>query len=172
MAKSRRDWPEIVISMQRQVEWLMADVVSRKPPMVSFVPKTWQPAIDVYETDMEVVVLVELAGIKEDEIEVTIFPRGQKRVFKSSGSMRLTEDNNILVVRGDRKDIKQGIKRTYSQMEILWGPFEREIVLPANVNVDQVRALYSDGFVEIVLPKQGKKKPHRVDVRGTNENQC
>ena len=172
MAKSRRDWPEIVISMQRQVEWLMADVVSRKPPMVSFVPKTWQPAIDVYETDMEVVVLVELAGIKEDEIEVTIFPGRQEGGFRPGDFTLLAEDKNILVVKGDRKDIKQGIKRTYAQMEILWGPFERDIVLPAELDIDKTQAFYSDGFVEIILPKQGKNKPHRVDVRGTNENQC
>ena len=166
-----KDWPEVVVSIQRQVEWLMADVVSRKPPMVRFVPKTWQPAIDVYETDAEIVVLIELAGIKEDEVEVTVFPREQKGVFKSGDPIRLTEDNNILVVRGDRKDIKQGIKRTYSQMEIMWGPFERDIVLPANVNVDQVRAMYIDGFLEIILPKKFEEKPRRVDVRGKDENQ-
>ena len=139
MAKSQKDWPEIVISMQRQVEWLMADVVSRKPPMVSFVPKTWQPAIDVYETEMEVVVLVELAGIKEDEIEITIFPRGQEKGVSQSDLTLLTGDKNVLVIKGDRKDIKQGIKRTYSQMEILWGPFERDIVLPAKIDIDNIQ---------------------------------
>jgi len=123
-----------VISMQREVEWLIGEVVNRKPPMVRFSPRTWQPAVDVYETDEDVVVLVELAGIEQDEIEVSV-------------------QNNALMVRGERRDIKQGVKRTYFQMEILWGPFERSIALPANVDIERINAFYDVGFLEVVLPK-------------------
>ncbi len=146
MIELQKDWSEIVIGMQRQVKWLMDDVVSRKPPMVRFSPRTWEPAIDVYETDKDVVVLVELAGIKEDEVEVIVH-------------------NNILIIRGERKDIKQGIKRTYSQMEILWGPFERDITLPASVNVERIKAFYQHGFLEVILPKLNEEKTHHVDIK-------
>jgi len=146
MIEVRKDWSEIVIGMQRQVKWLVDDVVSRKPPMVRFSPRTWQPAIDVYETDEDVVVLVELPGVKEDETEVIVH-------------------NNILIVRGERKDIKQGIKRTYSQMEILWGPFERDITLPASVNVEQIKAFYDHGFLEVILPKRHEEKLRHVDIK-------
>ena len=131
MASVSQRW---VINIQREMEWLIDEVVSRKPPMVRFSPRTWQPAIDIYETDENVVALVELAGIKEDEIEVLVH-------------------NNILIVRGERRDIKQGIKRTYSQMEILWGPFERNITLPANIDTERVKAFYEAGFLEVILPK-------------------
>lgn len=151
MIESRRNWSEVVVSIQREMEWLMGDVVSRKPPMVRFSPKTWQPDIDVYETDNEVVVLIELAGAKEDEIEVLVH-------------------NDILVVRGERKDTKQGIKRTYSQMEILWGPFERDITLPANVNVDEIKAFYDRGFLEIALPKSGVAKPRHIDIKASKRD--
>jgi HSP20 family protein len=146
MIELRRDWTEVVVDIQREMGRLMDEVVSRKPPTVRFAPKTWQPAIDVYETDSEVVVLVELAGVKEAEIEVIVH-------------------NGVLTIRGERKDIKQGIKRTYSQMEILWGPFERDITLSANVNVDQIKAFYEAGILEVVLPKLGEEKPRRVDIR-------
>ncbi len=146
MLQLRRDWSEVVVNIQREMGRLMDEVVSRKPPTVRFSPKTWQPAIDVYETDSEVVVLVELAGVKESEIEVIV-------------------NNGVLTIRGERKDIKQGIKRTYSQMEILWGPFERDITLSANVNVDQIKAFYEAGILEVVLPKLGEDKPRRVDIR-------
>ena len=146
MVELRRDWSEVVVNIQREMGWLMDEVVSRKPPTVRFSPKTWQPAIDVYETDSEVVVLVELAGVEEDEIEVIVH-------------------NGVLIVRGERKDIKQGIKRTYSQMEILWGPFERDVALPANVNVDQIKAFYEAGILEIVLPKLGEEKPRHIDIK-------
>ena len=146
MIELRRDWTEVVVDIQREMGRLMDEVVSRKPPTVRFAPKTWQPAIDVYETDSEVVVLVELAGVKEAEIEVIVH-------------------NGVLTIRGERKDIKQGIKRTYSQMEIIWGPFERDITLSANVNVDQIKAFYEAGILEVVLPKLGEEKPRRVDIR-------
>jgi HSP20 family protein len=142
----RGEWPEVVIHMQREVERVMDDVASRKPPAVRFSPRTWQPAIDVYATGNDVVVLIELAGVKQDEIEVIV-------------------DNNILTIRGYRKDSKQGIKRTYSQMEILWGSFQREIPLPANVNTNQVKAFYENGFLEVILPRLNKEKAHHIDIK-------
>jgi HSP20 family protein len=148
MLELRRDWSEVVVNIQREMGRLMDEVVSRKPPTVRFAPKTWQPAIDVYETDSEVVALVELAGVKEAEIEVIV-------------------SNGVLTIRGERKDIKQGIKRTYSQMEILWGPFERDITLSANVNVDQIKAFYEAGILEVILPKLGEQKARRVDIRAS-----
>jgi len=148
MIELRRDWSEVVVDIQREMGRLMDEVVSRKPPTVRFAPKTWQPAIDVYDTDGEVVVLVELAGVKEAEIEVIV-------------------SNGVLTIRGERKDIKQGIKRTYSQMEILWGPFERDITLSANVNVDQIKAFYEAGILEVILPKLGEEKARRVDIRAS-----
>jgi len=142
----RREWPEVVVNIQREMERLMDDVASRKPPAVRFSPRTWQPAIDVYETDNDVVVLIELAGVKQDEIEVIV-------------------NNNILTIRGDRRDNKRGIKRTYSQMEILWGVFQREISLPVNVNTNQVKAFYENGFLEVILPKLNEEKPYHIGIR-------
>lgn len=141
-----REWPEIVVNMQREMERLMDDVASRKPPAVRFSPRTWQPAIDVYETDNDVVVLVELAGVKQDEIEVIV-------------------NNNILTIRGDRRDKKRGIKRTYSQMEILWGSLQREIPLLVSVNTNQVKAFYENGFLEVILPKLNEEKPYHVGIK-------
>lgn len=146
MLELRRDWSELVINLQKEMERLMDDFATRKPPMVRFSPKTWEPSVDVYETENEVVILIELAGVKEDEIEVAV-------------------DNKIVTIRGDRKDIKRGIRRTYSQMEILWGPFERNIPLTTNVDVSQVKAYYESGFLEIVLPKLNDNKYRQVNIK-------
>jgi HSP20 family protein len=146
MLELRRDWSELVINLQREMEQLMDDFATRKPPVVRFSPRTWEPSVDVYETENEVVILIELAGVKEDEIEVAV-------------------DNKIVTIRGDRKDIKRGIRRTYSQMEILWGPFERNIPLTTNVDVSQVKAYYESGFLEIVLPKLNDDKYRQVNIK-------
>ncbi|MGQ9546110.1 MAG: Hsp20/alpha crystallin family protein [Dehalococcoidia bacterium] len=146
MVELRQEWSEVVISIQRDVGRLMDEVVSRKPPSVRFSPRTWQPAIDVFETDTEIVVLADLAGVKEDEIELVVH-------------------HSMLTIRGERKDVKQGIKRTYSQMEILWGPFERNVALAANVNVEQIKAFYEAGILEVVMPKKDEKKARRVNIQ-------
>jgi HSP20 family protein len=146
MIEAQRNWSEVVINMQREMERLMDDFVTRKPPMVRFSPRTWEPSVDVYETDGEVVILVELTGVMEEDIEVVV-------------------DDNVATIRGDRKDIKQGTRRTYSQMEISWGPFERSITLPANVDASQVKAFYDAGFLEVILPKSGGSKPRQVNIR-------
>lgn len=148
MIELRREWSEVIVTMQKEMERLMDEVASRKPPSVHFAPKAWQPAIDVFETGSEVVVLIELAGINENELEVTV-------------------QHDILTIRGIRKDIKRGIKRTYSQMEILWGPFERNVTLSTNINVDEIKAFYEAGILEVVLPKRNEEKPRRVDIRAS-----
>ena len=148
MPQLKHDWTEVVINVQHEMERLLGDYTSRKPPSVSFSPRAWAPAVDVYETAEEVVVLVELAGVTQDEIEVEVH-------------------GNVLIVKGERRDIKRGIRRSYSQMEILWGLFERSVVLPASVVTEETRAFYQDGFLEIVLPKAGGSTGHRVRVKGS-----
>ncbi len=145
MVELRRDWSEVIITIQQDMERLLGDFTSRKPPSVRFSPRAWEPNIDVYETADEIVVLVELAGLKQEEIEVVV-------------------QGNSLVIRGERRDIKQGIRRSYYQMEILWGPFERGITLPVVVDADGTKAYYEAGFLEIVLPKL-REETRRVEIK-------
>lgn len=93
-----------------------------------------EPPVDVYETEKEIVILVEMAGISEEEVELEV-------------------DGATLILRGDRKPIRGRPGRVYSQMEISHGPFQRDLVLPSDVNPEDARASYKDGILEIVLPK-------------------
>lgn len=148
MVELRHDWTEVVVSMQHEMERLLGDFTTRKPPSVRFSPRAWVPTVDVYETADEVVVLAELAGVAQEEIEVEV--RG-----------------NVLIIKGERRDIKQGVRRSYVQMEILWGPFERSIALPTSVRTEDTKAFYEGGFLEIVLPKAGMRGGHKVGIKGS-----
>ncbi len=134
MIELRRDWLDNVNSMQREMDRLLSFLGASKPPRVQFEPRVWAPAVDVYETAKEVVVLVELAGVKQDEIHISI-------------------KGNTMVVTGIREDVSTRSRKTYHQIEIITGPFERGIVLPAPVDPDKAEASYKDGLLEVVLIK-------------------
>jgi len=148
MVGFRRDWLSSFDSMQREMEQLLDHFASRKPPLVRFSPWAWEPAVDLYETPEEVVVLAEMAGVREEDFEIVV-------------------DGNTLVVRGERGELRASSKRTYYQMEISKGPFERCILLPVAVDANGIRASYQDGILEIVLPKRLEDRTHKVKIRTT-----
>lgn len=148
MVGFRRDWLIQIDAMQREMERLLDHFASSKPPMVQFSPRVWEPAIDVYETDEQVVVVVELAGVREDDIEIVV-------------------NRSTFVIRGERKAPSASGHRTYHQMEIASGAFERGIALPVAVVPGQTKASYRDGLVEVILPKVKEKQTRRVRIKAT-----
>lgn len=92
----------------------------------------WRPPVDVYETDENFVVKVEIAGMRDDDFEVAV-------------------ENSILMISGYRPD--QNERRAYHQMEIMFGKFELAFNLPSDIEVDNATAQYKDGFLVIVFPR-------------------
>lgn len=100
----------------------------------------WSPPTDAYETDENFVVRVEIAGMRDEDFEVTI-------------------QNHILFITGNRPDF--GGRRAYHQMEILSGRFEIEVEITVPVDVDASTADYKDGFLTISL---SKAQPKQIEV--------
>jgi HSP20 family protein len=98
---------------------------------------TWSPPTDVYETEDNCVIKVEVAGMRDEDFEV---------VFES----------NLLVIRGYRPDRRE--TRAYHQMEIGFGRFELAVEIPARVDIEEAIAEYKDGFLMILLPKITSKQ--------------
>ena len=92
----------------------------------------WSPPTDVYETEDDYVVRVELAGMRDADFEVAL-------------------EDGFLVITGSRPDIQE--RRAYHQMEIRFGRFSTAVGLPGPVDVEKSRAEYLDGFLTVVLPK-------------------
>jgi HSP20 family molecular chaperone IbpA len=96
----------------------------------------WRPPVDVYQTPDRVEALLELAGLSEDAIEVTLF-------------------DDVLVVEGERSPLGAPCEElTYHEAGIRYGRFRAEIYLPAPVDADQAQARYEDGILKIILPKR------------------
>lgn len=108
----------------------------------------WQPDIDVYETESELVVRAEIAGIAGADLRVSI--DGQQ--LRISGIRRAPE----------RRDL-----RRLHQMEVATGPFERVVEIPMAFDRERVTAHLADGFLTVSLPK---RRPQRIPVeRGAGQ---
>jgi HSP20 family protein len=97
----------------------------------------WSPPTDVYETEENYVIKVEIAGMREEDFEVGF-------------------DNNILMIIGYRSDLNE--RRAYHQMEIRFGRFEIAAEIPTAANMEKATAEYKDGFLTIMLPKSNVKQ--------------
>ena len=132
-------------SMQRELERFVQHLGHSKPSMVAFGRGRWEPMVDLYETGDEVVVLVELAGVAEDQVEVWV-------------------DGDILAIRGVRQSCRRGTGQEYHIMEVQTGPFERVIRLPSRVAVDRGTAHSCEGFIELVFPKAEDPVATKVNI--------
>ena len=112
---------------------LMFDQLSnwRKSPSTN---RLWRPPTDVWESDDNVVVLIELAGVKQSDIGLAI-------------------KENILTVKGDRKPADNREGCCFRNLEISTGRFERNIYLPETIDPNAIKAKYHDGFLEITVQK-------------------
>jgi HSP20 family protein len=104
-------------------------------------PHIWRPPTDVYETEMEIIIRVEIAGMREEDFTISLA-------------------NRYLSIRGVRQDVPE--RRAYHQMEIFFGEFSTEIELSSPVVAEKVSAEYTDGFLRLVFPKE---QPKKIDVK-------
>jgi len=95
-------------------------------------PNLWEPPSDLFETESAYMVRVEIAGMREQEISMTI-------------------DGDLLVITGIRGDTPE--RRAFHQMEIRFGEFTVAVILPGPVDEQAVSASYEDGFLLVTLPK-------------------
>ena len=99
----------------------------------------WQPSADVFETSTEVIVRFEVAGVRGEDLRVNV-------------------EGGLLRLRGVRRAPRTTAIDRLQQMEISFGPFEREIPIQANFDADAVRARLEDGFLEVRIPKRSAEK--------------
>ncbi len=112
--------------------------------MMPYTSGNWQPPVDVYESEEELYLYVDLAGV-------------------ASESMSVTADERHVRIKGVRKLPPQPSIACVHQLEIELGAFDRTVSLPASVEVNQVSSVYSEGILVVTLPK--RKKTCKVQIR-------
>ena len=106
---------------------------------------TWNPSVDIFENDNEVVIKAELPGMIAKDIDVRL-------------------ENNVLTLKGERHFEKETKEENYHRVEREYGKFTRSFALPAAVNGEKVTAEFKDGILKIVLPKMEETKPKPIKV--------
>lgn len=127
--------------MHSEINRMIRELVSPEQWSAMQQYKWFRPPTDVYETGAHAVVRVEIAGVKTSDLEISFA-------------------NRVLTVVGRRCD--PGKKLAYQQMEIRYGDFRTDVLIPWPVNEDEIEATYEDGFLVILLPK--KKVAHKVAI--------
>jgi HSP20 family protein len=130
-------------TLQDQVNRLLEDSIRGAGPNSSLT--AWAPAVDIYETESELVVTSDLPGINEKDIDVRV-------------------ENNMLTVRGERKLEKTINEDNMFRVERAYGSFSRSFSLPNSVNTEAIKADYHDGVLTVKLPKREESKPKQVKV--------
>jgi HSP20 family protein len=116
------------------------------PGMGNGQTSTWLPAVDVWETESDLVLSFDLPGIPEDKIAVEL-------------------DDNVLTVSGERERTDEHSSERFYRFERRYGQFSRSVSLPAGVNEDKIKAEYKDGVLEVRIPKPEEPKPRRIEIR-------
>jgi HSP20 family protein len=117
--------------------YYMSGVISFHSPKYAHI---WSPPTDIYETEDEIVILVEIAGMTEEGFNISV-------------------DQKSLTISGSRPNPE--VKRVFFQMELNYGEFRVDVDISKPIDVDRTSADYSDGFLKVCLPKS---KPKQVNV--------
>jgi len=106
-----------------------------------------QLTIDVYQTDESIVIKSTIAGVKPEDLDVSI-------------------NNDMVTIKGERKHEEEVNAENYYYQECYWGHFSRSVVLPVDIISDKAEASLKNGILTIKLPKADTTKIKRIQVRG------
>lgn len=96
--------------------------------------RAWRPPVEVFETDPAVEVVVEIAGMASEEIDIVI-------------------EGDLVSIQGTRKDACPAAHRLYHVANIAYGKFAVDLRIPVPFDADQAEASYTNGFLHLVLPR-------------------
>jgi HSP20 family protein len=123
-----------VDTLHSKIERSIEDVFRSMNPAFSLNERTWHPQIDIYETEEEIIVRAEVAGVDIENLAVEVGHR----------AIKLT---------GKRSELSRIDNATYRLAEIQYGSFERVLYLPVPIDTEIVSTSYTNGFLEIRMVK-------------------
>lgn len=110
----------------------------------------WLPALDVWESEEEIVLAVDLPGISEEDVSLEV-------------------DDGVLTISGERSRATEEKGDRYYRFERRFGQFSRSVTLPQGIDASGVKAEFENGVLQVHIPKPEERKPTRIQIgdRGT-----
>ena len=105
----------------------------------------WRPAVDIYETDIAIILNAELPGVKKEDVSVEV-------------------KDNVLTIKGERSSDKEISEDNYFRRERCFGTFSRSFSLQYRVDPEKIKARFKDGVLEIEVTKPTEEQPKQVTV--------
>jgi len=125
----------------REMEEMMNNLPSTSPAGI----KGFVPAVDIYEENNNVVVETPLAGVKPEDVEVSL-------------------EKGVLTIQGKSTTEHEVDEKNYYRKEVRGGSFFRQIALPAPVKDDQIKASFEDGILKVTCPKSAPSNAKKINV--------
>ena len=108
----------------------------------------WAPAVDIYETEKEIVLKADLPGVNLSDVDIRV-------------------ENNILTVSGERHFEKEVKQDNFHRVERVYGNFARTFTLPNTVDPEKIEAAYNDGVLKIAMQKREEARPKQIKIAVT-----
>jgi HSP20 family protein len=105
----------------------------------------WSPPVDILEKENEVILKVDLPEMNQNDVDIKV-------------------EENMLIIRGERKFIKETPSGNYLQIERPYGTFQRTFAIPRVIDQEKIKATYKDGVLRVVLPKREEVHPKQILV--------
>jgi HSP20 family protein len=112
------------------------------------ITSAWVPAVDVFEDKESVKIVAELPGVTPENVKLSI-------------------ENNVLTIRGEKKQEAEENSDRVRRYERTFGSFERAFALPNSIDAEKIDAGYADGVLTVTIPKAEKARPREIPVRST-----
>src|SRR3984957_16361100 len=130
-------------TLQEQVNRLFGNVLEHSGEESNL--SSWAPAVDIYETEHELVVKADLPEVDPKELDIRV-------------------ENHLLTIRGERKFEKKVNEDNYLRVERAYGSFSRSFSLANTVNAEAIKADYQNGVLTLTIPKREEAKPKQIKV--------
>ncbi len=137
--------------LRRQMDQLFEGLTTRDFPMLAMNGETkWLPAIEIQETETEVILKAQVPGIAAKDLEVQVTP-------------------DTVMLKGEHQQSTKTEEKGFSRSEFQYGQFARTVPLPAVVQHEQVKSNFKDGVLTLTLPKAAEAQPKVVKVDLTQQ---
>lgn len=148
MAKEKRSFFERLtgsVSLPNEMENELP--MTKEENWMNNSPEEGELSVDVYQNQNEIVIKTMVAGVKPEDLDVSI-------------------SRDMVTVKGKRENERTIADDDYFHKELYWGSFSRTIVLPQEIDVDAAEAIEKHGLLILKLPKLDKNRQTRLKVRG------